>query len=92
LEIDILIPGSQNLKEKRKIVKSLKDKVRAKFNVSICEVDFHEKWQRALIGISCVNSKRKEIEIIFEKIKNLIRGNGEVVVIREIGNFFYIKS
>jgi len=92
LEVEIFIPGSQSLKEKRKIVKSLKDKIRARFNVSISEVDFHDKWQRALIGISCVNSGRREVEIIFERIKNVIRENGEFVVIKEIGNFFHIKS
>ncbi len=81
LKIEILIPGSNNLKDKRKIVKSLKDKIRYNYNVSVAEIDYQEKWQRATIGFSVVNERRGEIEILIEKIKKTIEENFEVIIL-----------
>lgn len=51
LEIRLLIPDADSLKHKRTILKSLKDRIRNEFNVSICELDNHEKWQKTTLGI-----------------------------------------
>ncbi|HGJ67312.1 TPA: DUF503 domain-containing protein [bacterium] len=50
------IISSHSLKEKRRIIKSIKDRVRSKFNVSIAEVDALDSWQWAVIGIACVSN------------------------------------
>jgi uncharacterized protein YlxP (DUF503 family) len=52
--LDVRIPGVRSLKEKRHVVKSLTASLRAKFNVSVSEVDHHDLWQRAAIGIAAV--------------------------------------
>jgi uncharacterized protein YlxP (DUF503 family) len=51
---DLRIPGSGSLKEKRHVVKTLSAGIRAKFNVSVAEVDHHELWQRTAIGVAAV--------------------------------------
>ena len=90
LEVEILIPGSCSLKDKRKVINSLKDKIKSKFNVSIAEVDYHDKWQRAIIGLSVVNHKRGEIEIICQKIMKIFLENGELMIINKRNNIFRI--
>ncbi len=51
---ELFIPYSSSLKEKRKIIKSIIDKSRKRFNISIREVDFQDKWQHALLGFAAV--------------------------------------
>ena len=56
LKLDLLILGARSLKEKRKVVKSLKDRIRNRFNCSIAEVDYLDEWQRARLAV-CVVSR-----------------------------------
>jgi Uncharacterized protein conserved in bacteria len=56
LQVELYIPGSGSLKAKRRVVRSLKDRIRANFNVSVSEVDAQDKWQRAVVGIACIGS------------------------------------
>jgi len=68
LAIEIHLPYSHSLKEKRKRLKSYKDRLKAKFNVSFAEVDHQNKWQRAKIGMVIINNKKSIIEKIFNQI------------------------
>lgn len=72
LTIDLIIPSSASLKEKRLVIKSIKDKVRHKFNVSIAEVDFQDKWQRARLGVVQVGNDYTFIEKNMNSIFKLI--------------------
>lgn len=68
LQTEFYLPGCSSLKEKRMIVKSVKDKISNKFNVSVAEVDYLDKWQRALIGIAVVSNKKSHSEEVLQKI------------------------
>jgi hypothetical protein len=46
LTIEVLIPWARSLKDKRSAVRGLKDRLRSRFNVSVAEVSFQDKWQR----------------------------------------------
>jgi hypothetical protein len=72
LRLELHIPASNSLKHKRMILNSLKSRMRNNFNVSIAEVDGHDKWQRTTIAICYVTSGRKYIYKIMEKILNFI--------------------
>ncbi len=57
-ELDLHIENSQSLKEKRRIIKSLKERLRNHYNVSVCEFGDLSLWQRAQLGIViCSNDK-----------------------------------
>jgi uncharacterized protein YlxP (DUF503 family) len=56
LTLDIHIPHAQSLKDKRMVVRSVKDRLRSKFNVSVAEVDHQDLWQRAQISVVTVGS------------------------------------
>ena len=72
LNIDLGIPGSNSLKGKRQILKSLKDKIRGKFNVSVAEVGNKDLWQRANLGIAVVSDDRRQANRILSKVIDLI--------------------
>ncbi len=68
LTVELVIYTSSSLKEKRFVVKSIKDKLKNKFNVAIAEVDFLEKWQRAKLGIVTVGNDYSHVENSMQKI------------------------
>jgi len=76
-----LLEKPKSLKEKRRVVKSLKDKVRARFNVSISEVDSQDLWHRATLGIALVCSDRKQAQTMSDKIIEFIREAKKVEII-----------
>ena len=66
------IPHSKSLKDKRRVVKSITSRVRNQFNVSIAEVDAHDVWQSALIGIACVSNDASYAHGLLEKVVQMI--------------------
>jgi len=78
--LDLFIHSSGSLKEKRFVVKSLKDKIRNKFNVSIAEVDHLDKWQLAGLGIAVVANDQKLVESVIFEIEKLIESRGDVEI------------
>ena len=61
LVLEIYIPAAQSLKEKRRVLKSLKDRVRGSFNVSVAEIGELEKWQRAMVGFSALSADKSHL-------------------------------
>jgi len=78
-----LLEKPNSLKEKRRVVKSLKDRVRARFNVSISEVDSQDLWHRATLGIALVCSDRKQAQTMSDKIIEFIREAKKVEIIEQ---------
>ncbi len=68
LTLDIHLPYSHSLKEKRKRMLRVKDRLKNKYNVAFAELDFQDKWQRTRIGMVTLNSQKKIIEQMFQKI------------------------
>lgn len=60
--IQLFIPAAGSLKAKRSVIKSLKDRIRSRFNVSIAEVADHDLWQRATLGLAVVSNERKHAD------------------------------
>lgn len=72
LTLDLHIPEADSLKAKRLVIKSLIDRIKNKFNVSVAEVDANDLWQRSVIGIAMVANETQIINKVFEQIKNLV--------------------
>lgn len=72
LQLSIFIPQANSLKSKRQILKSLKDKIRHKFNVSVAEVDGQDLWQRLTLAVACVNSDKRLVNSMLSKVVNLV--------------------
>ncbi len=68
LLLDIHFPLSHSLKEKRKRLNKIKDRFKNRFNVALAELEYQDKWQRAKIGIVTINTQKKVIESLFNRI------------------------
>ena len=70
LSLEVIFPYSRSLKDKRRHLKGLKDRLRSRHNVSVAEVDFQDKWQRARIAVAAVNSRPHDVEDLLNRILN----------------------
>ena len=62
LTLEIHIEGAQSLKDKRQVLRSLKDRLRAHFNVAVAEMAYQDLWQRSRIGIVTISGDAKHLE------------------------------
>ena len=62
LKIELYLTDNRSLKGKRKVIRSMIDKVKSRFNVSIAEVGSNDKWQKIELGISAVGNDRRHID------------------------------
>ena len=62
LKIEFFLSDNRSLKGKRKVVKSMVDKVKARFNVAIAEVGSNDKWQKIELGLTTVGNDRRHID------------------------------
>ena len=62
----------RSLKDKRRVVKSIKDRLRGKFNVSVAEIDELDKWQLATLGIACVSNDTKFTNSVLSNVVNFV--------------------
>ena len=68
LKIDLHLHDNRSLKGKRKIVRSMVDKVKHKFNVAIAEVGSNDKWQKIELGVCTVGNDRRHIDASLNNI------------------------
>ena len=71
LTIELMIPHAQSLKDKRSGVRGLKDRIRSKFNASVAEVGYQDKWQRAVLAVCLVGSNKRQLESNSARIRTL---------------------
>ncbi|HBE73302.1 MAG TPA: DUF503 domain-containing protein [candidate division Zixibacteria bacterium] len=72
------IPESQSLKDKRRVLRSLKDKLRQEFNLSVAEVGDNDLWQRAVLGLAVVANEGRFADEAMAKAVDLIRRRSDV--------------
>lgn len=86
--LTIFIPQSHSLKEKRMVLRRIKDRARQKFNVAIAEVEDNDVWQRGVIGVALVGNERRFVESALDEVVRFVRGEAEVTnAEREIQTF-----
>ena len=76
--IDIHLPGTQSLKDKRRRIKSFISRVRNKFNVSIAEVAYNDNHRRGQIGVAVVSNDRALVDRILSKVAALVDNEPEI--------------
>ncbi len=84
LTLEIRIEGAQSLKDKRQVMRSLKDKLRVGFNVATAELDHTDLWQRGTIGVVSINSSKDYLRGLMEQVERAAHriannAGGEVV-------------
>ena len=69
LTLELRMPDSHSLKDKRHTVKSLKDRLRRKYNVAVAEIDYQDVWQRSLISAVTVSCSHGYAEQVLQSVE-----------------------
>ena len=76
----LTIPGCSSLKEKRSVVRSLKDRLRRRFNVSVAETGLQDVHDRAELSLVLVTNDRRFAEGVLDKSDDLVADNGRALI------------
>lgn len=71
-QVQLFLPYSTNLKAKRKIILSVVERIRKRFNISIAEVSEQNLWQRSTLGFTAVTASYSEIDIMIDAIQSTL--------------------
>ncbi|MFA5810776.1 MAG: DUF503 domain-containing protein [bacterium] len=80
-KLDLRIDGCHSLKEKRQVLRRLKDRTANQFGIAVAEVGNQDLWQRAELGFAVVGNDRRIIEGIIERATTFIEDQGPVGLI-----------
>jgi uncharacterized protein len=69
LTLELRIEAAHSLKDKRQVVRSLKDRLRATFNVAVAELDATDLWQRATIGVVSISDSRDYLDGLMHNVE-----------------------
>jgi hypothetical protein len=69
LTLELRIEGAHSLKDKRNVVRSLKERLRSRFNVSVAEIGSQDTWQHAVVAVAAVSSDRVHAEGLLEAVE-----------------------
>ncbi len=68
LTLEIQIPYAHSLKEKRAVLRKMKDRLRARFNVAVAELDHQDVWQRATLGVVSISDSQALLDSVFRQV------------------------
>ena len=80
-EVQLYLPESRSLKDKRQVLKSLKDRLHNRFNASVAEVGFNELWQRSTVAFAVVSNGMDHADEVISKAIRFIEDDGRVQVL-----------
>ncbi len=76
--IEFHVPESGSLKTKRHSLKSLKDRIRNKFNVSVAEIEDNDLWQKASLAVAAVSNDKAHLNQTLDHVMNMVRSVPEI--------------
>jgi len=80
LQVQMHLPNAGSLKGKRKILKSLKDRLKNKFNVSVAELENQDLWQSSTIGMAIISNDKQFANSVLSKVSDLVNNQPEIIV------------
>ncbi|MBM7583154.1 uncharacterized protein YlxP (DUF503 family) [Caldicoprobacter guelmensis] len=79
-KVNLLIEEAFSLKEKRRILKSLIERLQSRFNASVAEVGLNDKWQSAVLGIACVSNEGQHVDRMLSNIIEFVENDSRVFI------------
>lgn len=79
--VDCYLSESLSLKDKRRILLSLFERLRKSFNIALCEVEYHQQWQRSKLAIVLINTDWRMLQHSSNKILDLIESDRRINIL-----------
>jgi len=88
IRIELFIPESGSLKTKRFAVKSIKERLKSRYNVSVAEIDNNDKWQRSSLGVAIVTNDSTHMDSIVTNVMKLVYSDDRVEVLDKTVTYY----
>ena len=85
---ELYLDGCNSLKDKRAVLRSLKDRIRVRHNISVAETDHQDTWRRAEICAAIVSSDRRRAQSILSRVDSLVASDARVRIL-DSATIFY---
>ena len=72
VRIELHLPGAASLKDKRSVVRALKERIRTRVHAAVAEVDHQDLWQRAALGVAVVSGERRHVGEMLQSVRRLV--------------------
>jgi hypothetical protein len=72
VRIELHLPGAASLKDKRSVVRALKERIRHRVQAAVAEVDHQDLWQRAALGVSVISGERRQVGEMLQSVRRLV--------------------
>jgi uncharacterized protein YlxP (DUF503 family) len=72
VRIELHLPASRSLKDKRSIVRGLKDRIRERVHAAVAEVDHQDLWQRCALGVAVVSGESHQVDELLQAVRGLV--------------------
>ena len=79
--IELHLPSASSLKDKRAVVRSLKERIRSRVQAAVAEVDHQDLWQRAALGVSVVSGTPGPIGEMLQSVRKIVESRSDAVVL-----------
>ena len=78
---ELALPGCASLKEKRMVIRSLKDRIHHRFKVSVAETDHQDVWTRAQLAVAVVSTDAGHAGEVLDQVDRMVEQNGRALVL-----------
>jgi uncharacterized protein len=80
LTVSLSIPQADSLKDKRRVIKSIKDRIRNSFNVSVAEIGDQDIWRSALLGVAVISEDASYANGVLSRVQDFIRDKSDAIM------------
>ena len=80
LTVELFLGEANSLKEKRRFIKSIIDRIKSRFNVSVAEVGEQDTWQRCILGVSFISCEQAHVHQVLSAVVRFIEAQGTVLI------------
>ena len=82
LSLEFFMPQARSLKDKRMFLRSLKERLRGRFNIAVAELDYQDLWQRALVGVVTLSDRKDFVEKVLNAVlRDIETAGGEAEIV-----------
>jgi len=81
VRIELHFPGAGSLKDKRAILRSLKERIRHRVQAAVAEVDHQDLWQRGALGVAVVSGENGQVAELLQSVRNIVESRPDAQVL-----------
>ena len=81
IQFQLRMADSHSLKDKRMVLKSIKDRLRQRFNIAVAEIGDQDLWQSSLLGAAAIGNDKRYVNGLLTQVENWIERNGNVELV-----------